>query len=390
MTTAAEILPQILTSISTGDLPAIRTLLDKLPLASLSNDQSDMIIACLLDQAEKVKGIMAAREIVTTFDVKRARVNPLPALTNLFLNTYLKRDTLAFVLTCFPYKTELELYVDLINMGDDQAALQAAATMATFFPDLSHDDWDRLYHLTDNVEEEEYENQLLRAYFQTKVSETGSSIPRPRWIRDDIEEKELTSIPNGIPSVKDAVELLLANHKFIDKLNDTTSNMRELLLTQYAIAPTLEKVKMLEKIKSLPTFNDIDIFQELGPVNTMYTDNPSNIDIEHICSKYGGCRMFTCTEFECIDETGDDVDIMAEYPEVTDWFRGSCDICLKKIAKRHYAVREPLLYGGWQGCYCSFTCVEKMLEKKNIKDNCINLMLDSIATQLHTFGIRER
>lgn len=395
MSTAADIVSGILEHVKQGNVSKIHQLLTQLPLISLSREHSDMLLACFLKQAAQVKGIESVREIITVFDVTRARVDPLPALTNLFLNSYLERDTLAFILDCYPHKTELDYYVDLINMGDDQAAVRAAALLATFFTNISHEDWDRLYHLTDNVENEEYENQLLRTYFQTKLAESGECVPRPPWIKDNIKEEELQPVPKDIVPVKDAADFLVSEHKFINELNVFLSekrgiDLRELLITQYAIATIPEKIKMVEKMKNIPVFDDTNIFHEFGPVNTIYTDDPSTIDTDDICGKYGGCRMLTCTEFECINEYGDDVDIMCDEPFIADWFRGSCDVCLRKIAKRHYAVREPLLYGGWQGCYCSFKCIDVMLKKRQSTNERINLMLDTVAAQLHTYGIRDR
>jgi len=117
---------------------------------------------------------------------------------------------------------------------------------------------------------------------------------------------------------------------------------RENLLEKYKNSNLLEKNSiMIELIKSdrvRKMQDNVELLKLLGPSNI-------RVDCElldnHKCSKYGGCRMFLCTEYE--DENY--------------WFTGSCDFCLLKIRKKEYAVRQPLALGGWRGCYCSFNCV---------------------------------
>jgi hypothetical protein len=68
-----------------------------------------------------------------------------------------------------------------------------------------------------------------------------------------------------------------------------------------------------------------------------------------------------------------------------EWFRGSCDICLKRISHKHHAVRQPLSHGGWRGCFCSISCM-----KQEITDPGCSLMVGRIQEQLDIIGIRDR
>jgi hypothetical protein len=47
-----------------------------------------------------------------------------------------------------------------------------------------------------------------------------------------------------------------------------------------------------------------------------------------------------------------------ECTQWTFWFRRSCDQCSQTILRKQYAVRRPMMDGGWVGCYCSWNCVE--------------------------------
>lgn len=390
----------ILTKIADGDNDAVRENLTRFPLGIISKDQAETLLSWFLNQAVKSTNTDAIRIIITAFDLGRIRVDPLPAITNIFLNPQLSREVLMFTISCYPEKVPVDFFIDLINMGDDMAALKAAGILTTFFPQLSHNDWSTLVKLTDNVEEEEYENQLLRAYFITKAAESGKCGSRPKWIRDDLPVPTIEPVPDTIPSVKEAVDLLMSD-LLLQKMISTDpaegeqhdlaveSRLRETLISQYAISTATEKIQMLSPVREIAQFNDIPHFQEFGPVNTIYTLHPSLLDPTHDCCKYGGCHMLLCNEFEQVYSDGDQIDVMAADEElyVRDWFRKSCDNpkCQQRIAKRLYAVRRPLNHGGWSGCYCSFECMEPDIDSLQVA-----VMVGRMKEQLEVLGIRER
>lgn len=381
----AAVIQLILTSISDHQNQTLQDNLNKLPLAIISNSQADSLFALLINHAFKINNSDATRIIVTTFDVVRARVNLLPAITNIFLNPSLDRDTILFVTSCFPEKIPIDFFVDLINMGNDMDALKAAAMIITIFPSVSHEDWTTLVSLTDNVEEEEYENKLLRAFFQTKASETGSYAKSPEWVRSDIPKLDLTEVPDYIPSVKDAVNLLLEDMRNRHVLPSNYDDTKSTLISQYAISSTIEKIQILSIVKSYPVFDDRPLFHQFGPVNTLYSDSTSHLDKTHVCSKFGGCRMFSCNCFK--SPKFDDIDIMTcdDHIFIDDWFTGSCDICLKKIRHPRHAIRLPLYHGGWRGCYCS----DDRCLSSDVKDVQTTLMVARIKEQLRVIGVHD-
>lgn len=391
------VIKSIISAIAQKDNEAVYANLDRLPLGIISRDKAETLISWFLNQAFKSLNIEAARIVISIFDIKRMQVNPIPALTYLALNPLLSSEVLTFAISCFPEKLPIAYFEDLVNMGDDQGALRAAGILTTVLPSISYEDWGTLYRLTNNVEEEEYENQLLRAFFQIKVAETGNSAKRPKWVQSNIPKSIIQTVPDGIPSVKEAVDLLLGDFQRLninlvsagdntDENDPLDSEIQDTIISQYAISLITEKIQMLAPVKQIPNFDDIPLFQEFGPVNTIYTLNPNIIDPSDDCGKYGGCRMLLCTEFEEMHTDGEKIDIMAidDQPFFQDWFRGSCDKCLKKISKRHYAIRQPLCHGGWKGCYCSFECMEENIENANIA-----LMIGRMKEQLVTIGIRD-
>lgn len=91
---------------------------------------------------------------------------------------------------------------------------------------------------------------------------------------------------------------------------------------------------------------DLEWFREYGPLNVRTGDLLDNDDI---CSRYGGCRMYTCTCFE-----GSKLEFNAVREPY--WFVDYCIWCYWRIDALKGGFRIALPVGGWRGCYCSPEC----------------------------------
>lgn len=143
--------------------------------------------------------------------------------------------------------------------------------------------------------------------------------------------------------------------------------------------------KYLEE-SSLET-ND-EYFKIFGPSFPFYRDRTLSSDEgSHPCSKYGGCRMFLCVEFEDED---DEENNRENNPDLIYWFTGSCDSeeCAKRIREKHHAVRMPLFYGGWRGCYCSWKCAKSDAER--LVGNTSLQLCNSFEKAFEDIGIYDR
>ena len=425
---AATAIRLVLWKIASGSSHGLDEVLPRLPVSVVPPAQSETLINLFLTECMKYSNTAATRYIIDFFDVSRARVDPLPALSQLLLNSSLSRDLLMFCISCFPEKRPLDFYVDLVNMPDDVGAIKAAAVLNEIFPDVSSDDWVTLYHLTDSDPDDpdyEYPNPMLRSFFETKASESGVCPSKPEWVRD-YPEVEIPPVPDTIPSVKEAVDLLLedlAKQKIEFVAEDDSDagsiqRIKEQLISQYSISTISEKIQMLAPVKQIPPFDDTPIFREFGPVNTIYTVCDSPPDPTHPCSQNGGCRMLTCTEFEHLTSDGEPIDIMAideynDFDELStfeytpygstekvvetisitavgapvsrvEWFRKACDICHTPISHKHHAVRKPLPQGGWFGCYCA-PCLKSTVTNPNEA-----ILVGRVQEQLSVIGIRDR
>lgn len=83
---------------------------------------------------------------------------------------------------------------------------------------------------------------------------------------------------------------------------------------------------------------EADIVAKYGPLNSM---------IEGGCTKYGGCRMYSC---KCIKEN---------------WYKNKCQSCENEIPTMYEAIRIPIITGGWRGCFCSEDCFVGITKKKD-------------------------
>lgn len=107
----------------------------------------------------------------------------------------------------------------------------------------------------------------------------------------------------------------------------------------------------------------IEDFRRLGPLNP--SENSS-------CRRYGGCRMLVCQEFT--HENSD-------HPKK--WFQNQeCIMCGSLIARQKFALRKPLVEGGFVGCYCSFSCL-----KDNCEDYFESYLMGMMMTQIKEIGI---
>lgn len=385
---AAQLIQTINLNVKEGNKTDFNDNVAKLPLAVISADQADTLLSMFLNTAVKASQCEIIKDIIFVFDNTRMNVNVMPVLNSIFLNPLLTREVVQWILSCYPQKKGLDFLVEVVNLGDDDTAVKLAEIISTYFPNITEDEWKLLVSLTDDFEDEEYDNQKLRAFFQAKLAGICVFAEIPEWVKE-IEIKEIQPVPNYIPQVNDAVNMLLKDisqekaSSLVDEKKLPGVSLREFLRVQYSVATIANKIDMLSSVMKMLPFDDTAIFNEYGPVNTRLTT--SNIQTK--CDKYGGCRMLTCIEFETCDLNGEEIDIMSVDNQgiIVDWFRGSCDDCGKRISSKECAVRKPLKNGGWRGCYCSFDCLEAYIE-----DNIDAMMINIIEDQLYRLGIRKK
>lgn len=208
-----------------------------------------------------------------------------------------------------------------------------------------------------------------RRFFQRRLEQISEYAPIPNYIREyeidveklpRLEEKEISSdLPDDLLATYlidqlDTMDLVVEgddeNVKDVitEKLQQLHPQQREQLIEAFQTDP--HEVKALQENR--------DIFRVYGPVNaypdTDFANLKTDEDEPDINVIFGGARMFSDMSLEYDYDNDKPMD---------EWFLGYCLECSRRIRKYHHAVREPRIIGGWRGCYCSWLCVRKFIEK---------------------------
>lgn len=218
-------------------------------------------------------------------------------------------------------------------------------------------------------------NATMMEYFGDMLKKIGVYAPVPAWVdyaktkytQKQLEElleqyliiNDMFTAPDvaecGSPE-EDTERLIAIMQEHADAGELDFDALREDTLATFKDKSEKERYDFFEWIENnnfyMQLSNDVSIFEVHGPClldpkgYTLKAKSKSDI-----CTRFGGCRMFTCV---CREN------------KRKDWFKGICDneSCGIHIAKKCYAVRMPLETGGWFGCYCSFDCVRENIPKE--------------------------
>jgi hypothetical protein len=245
----------------------------------------------------------------------------------------------------------------------------------------------------------------IRRYYQDKLDRISGYAPIPTYIRDfgiqvnelpHLKEKEVSA---DMPSELIAQYLIeqMANYDlyveetdgttakdvFTSRIESMTNAEREAFVVLFKVDP--------EEVKRIQT--NRDVFRVYGPVNPYLDTDFSNLRNEEtgeldVNLIFGGARMFTDMALEYDPETGVPLD---------DWFTGYCLQCSKRIRAYHHAVREPVLQGGWRGCYCNWDCVRDSIRPVTEQDtDTYNMyvlqmaLIKEMENAINDIGIQDR
>lgn len=388
------IMNDIYNSIALRDAIKFRASIGQLPISKLSLITVEKLLSQLISKCYEVNNGEALKNILSIFEEKR--LDKFPILLAILFYKTLNDEIYDYIYKLYPEKTGLDYYSYLVNIRDEnEKVIYLAYLLKNYLPSLSANEYHALYKLTEDDEDYKYHNVMLREFFYEEWKRYENFAPRPSWIKTT-KFQEMDDDYPPIPSVYEVSNLISKdiNNGILPNLNIETNNdetqLKDIIIDYYGISTYPERKIILSNNKSiqLPNYSDEDLFRNYGPVNTKYELPDNNPEVsEHICNKYGGCRMFLCTEFETMDEDGEYYDPMSaedEAQEINEWFRGMCDACLNKIMTYRYAIRLPLIKGGWKGCFCSLNCM-----KSHIHTPQSALLVGRLQEQLNVIGIND-
>lgn len=273
-------------------------------------------------------------------------------------------------------------------------------------------------------------NSKVREFLNEQLDKKETFRGIPKWLikkSPDIALSELFYENISIPSpnkINELYQILYKEGIIGEKFNLETfsqrsiTKMNDFFISQYSMLLLVEKFDIfqaLSKLDSKETFLksqtesystfideknlniDLEFFRIYGPVNTTY-DQPISSDSFERCSEKGGCRMLDCVCFNYDYEIEEHLDYETNDRE---WFKENCEKCHRKIGKRNQnfeqrkrcALREPLAYGSWRGCFCSFGCIYSSIveryedaEETSTKD-IQKMLLLTMEAQIKAIGI---
>lgn len=401
-------------SIIEEDNDLLTSALDEVPYGTLNEDQFYTLLINLLHTAAAYQRAMQAQIILKAFEDKDPLrvLNDkfiLPLLTSIFLKRQASDALLSFLAKSITTMSLFDHLLALTEYTQTPAIQDGCYRLIRAYDDETYNNYLRLLDEAkryDNIMMEDFlldRLQALSPYARVpkhiinvenpeykKISPDGHLLYDADLQNEDGSAKNVRTEPSSslnLPSTTEAIRLLTIGLRTAGIDIKKQEESRQILTRRYAIATLEEKYNMLEPIlkieyrKGLET--DVEIFRIMGPCNAILD---VDLDINHICTKYGGCRMFTCVDFEYWDN--EDPDAELGDPE---WFTGVCDWCTAKIRNRYYALRRPLLKGGWQGCYCSIGCLKDEIEQTySSQDIMAKLLVEILEAQLTKYGIYDR
>jgi hypothetical protein len=363
------LIESIKVDINNNDLTSLEVNLTRLPLEKMNQKSLDKLLTILITQCNEYKSIISLQTILTVlYQIIPVETGQLDHLTRLF-TLELQREVFKLIIDAYPDKTMTYYFNYLIQYDSSPIVMIAAKNLEQAYGLIDGDIWRYLYNLTFIYND----NPIMKDFLSTKVKETSAMIKKPDYIINDYNHVPLEADiliqpefkPYQLPPTNAVLKLLSQFYN-----NDYNNN-------NYINADDETKRQILDPVmlsnQRLDETYNINYFKVYGPVNITLTQDLSGDDI---CSILG-CRMLTCHEYH---ENTEDID-------KTKWFTGACDYCFNQIPYKHWAVRRPLVTGGFLGCYCTWDCIRA--DTKSSQKG-VQKLINIFEQQMISIGIQDR
>lgn len=267
-------------------------------------------------------------------------------------------------------KDYYEVMAELIFLSENDDVLSVAIKVHDFFGEQNIKTYENLKKDSEKINIIIYE--LMDDYIRNSKSNIETSIPEYLKDFDLVVPKE--------PPV---------NEKVDEKINIDISKLANSILEfskEYFFVNDIQNIKDIEEklrnmsseelnslIANMENEHTIKLFRIYGPSNAFNDENIPNQD-----------RMFICSYYDYNLDILHDME--ADEENLPNWFTEYCDFCNKKIDNYRYAVRIPMINGGWKGCYCSWECIMKENKKYHIPS--IEFLIKYYRDMMNKIGIQ--
>lgn len=378
MDLAVESLRIINEAIADDDTINLNRYLQPIDLADLDDETSDellngFILVCYEYQRHKCAEIII--DYWTGEQEEEEHYTILPPIARFFISFTLDDDVLRFILEIEKF-TATEILEALVSFADDDSISVGITRLLTI-------------HKIKVATANRYYEEAIRDHkiaaceaLAAYLEENEEHVPLPPWIIGTVpltKETIMTHLVEptpmiGLPEREQVIAMLVQGANTGLELEDITETMEEFTRKWDSLTEE-EKIKIFEPVvKDLQLINldkDVEMARCLGPANNIYG---LHLGEDHICSRYGGCRMLTCQHFTTFENDFLTTEDQDETPQ--EWFTGNCDNCHRKLEFKCQAVRTPVVNGGWKGCFCSFRCMR--IFKDLISEGVENMLQDQL------------
>lgn len=296
----------------------------------------------------------------------------------------------------------------LIQINDDKLITAAIANLEVLFPTPEDIDPEAVSSLLPIAQEAN--NRLLIDYLGGISSVQNQEVAEvPPWIIQPEVLQTLAQLERDLPpesrpqeviwkrqSIEGDIEMFAKLAAEADPNIDIDLLRKDLWIgwTQTPQSEAEETLTYLINNQALSKLEyDRDLFLVYGACLPIPNGNTLAFISDDVCQLHGGCRVLTCYHNERIDDTFDPNPDFFDDPSVEDfanmdWFTGKCASCGKTIRKRCYALRRPLVSGGWSGeNYCNFACMRNTADPNDLTQQTL---IDRIETAYREYKVVDR
>jgi len=361
------------------DILSLKKYLDIMPINSLSSVKShdlfySLIVECMQFN-KKRSGKVVFDRWKFYYDQK------ISFYTKLYLNPRYTLKILGFCATVFPNYMFVEGIDELMSMGDTEDVRYACERLQKVYGIQTKNTYQSLYDAAEG------KSKIVLGFCADQLRKVNDYADIPEYMLGETnlpkesnviipEDPIVTTIPNY--TINQIIELLLSGMSQQGIYIEEIKKAKELLKVKLMASTRAELNEIIKPILKKDLLsgleNDVELFRILGPSNPHYRSTLDEL-------KYGGARMFESGAYDYIDDN----DVVPR-----EWFEGFCWKCNKRIRRRWHAIRRPVLYGGWDGVYCSARCLHESIDESDEPDIASHLLADHFILQLNTIGIYDR
>ncbi len=392
--------------IKSGDLVEFTKKITNLKIESerFSEAQSEQFLAFLIARIQKFnpKSVAMVKVVLERWKNKdkygeEIEGSQLSLYESMFFNPHFTDQNLRYISQFFKGYTFRRIMIDVVEYSFSEKQDNLSFGLNRIFSIFNPQNREEIVDIRDHSLAKQ--NSIVYRFVKDKLRYVIKKwAPKPGWL----------VMSNPLPKVKDLVLKkninfdLPSDEEIVNIMAKSFSDVQREVVTKDAIKGVTEKYiyielenkkEILKGLKGLSqeqkftimnslkdfslTVKDLERFKKFGPSNPV-----KGITLKEL--RKGKDRMLLSDYFDTDPETGE-----------TMHFDGLCAFCDNSIKHKWYAVRQPLINGGWFGWYCKWNCVLKYIglmyddhDKEEVSE--MARLVYSFQRQTEKYGILDR